>query len=309
MQEVNGLKGKPGMKAVLWSGASLLLILSLAVPGFNILTMMLLMVPYVVLYTTLSTRSFLLHLVPVWIIAAVILGPSVLIIALFFLIPAMMMGQMYRKRASAPRILRRTTLTILFCLLAELLIFEGVLNQSFIDQIGEFVRTLVNDLSSEGVLPKEWDSDYTESLIRMMIHSIPQAIILISFVYAVISQYFARKVLAASNEDIPKMPQAKDWMLPRIMVFYYLIVYILNMFVSSDSSSFYSVALMNLVSLMRYAFTIQAIGFFFYIAHQRKWNKAVPVIIAIPLLLFPPLSLIGVLDAAFPIRKSFSKSS
>jgi uncharacterized protein YybS (DUF2232 family) len=200
-------------------------------------------------------------------------------------------------------------LTILFCLLAELLIFEGVLNQSFIDQIGEFVRTLVNDLSSEGVLPKEWDSDYTESLIRMMIHSIPQAIILISFVYAVISQYFARKVLAASNEDIPKMPQAKDWMLPRIMVFYYLIVYILNMFVSSDSSSFYSVALMNLVPLMRYAFTIQAIGFFFYIAHQRKWNKAVPVIIAIPLLLFPPLSLIGVLDAAFPIRKSFSKSS
>ncbi|MCM3627649.1 YybS family protein [Paenibacillus glycanilyticus] len=296
------------MKAVLWSGASLLLILSLAVPVLNILTIMLLMVPYVILYTTLSTKSFLLHLVPVWIIAAVILGPSVLIIALFFLIPAMVMGQMYRKKAPAPYILRRTTLTILFCLLAELLIFEGVLNQSFIDQIGEFVRALVTDLESEHVLPKEWDSDYTDSVIRIMIQSIPQAIILISFVYAVITQYFARKVLASSIEDIPTMPKAKDWMLPRIMVFFYLVVYILNMFADS-SSSFYSVALMNLVPLMKYAFTIQAIGFFFFIAHQRKWNKAVPVIIAIPLLLFPPLSLIGVLDAAFPIRKSFSKSS
>ncbi|WP_236013259.1 MULTISPECIES: DUF2232 domain-containing protein [Paenibacillus] len=297
------------MKAVLWSGASLLLILSLAVPVFNMLTIMLLMVPYVILYTTLSTRSFLLHLVPVWIIAAVILGPSVLIIALFFLIPAMVMGQMYRKKASAPFILRRTTLTILFCLLAELLIFEGVLKQSFIDQIGEFVRSLVADLDSEHVLPKEWNSDYTESIIKIMIQSIPQAIILISFVYAVITQYFARKALASSIEDIPTMPKAKDWMLPRIMVFYYLVVYILQMFADSTSSSFYSVALMNVVPLMRYAFTIQAIGFFFYIAHQRRWNKAVPVIIAIPLLIFPPLSLIGVLDAAFPIRKSFSKSS
>ncbi|WP_317978991.1 DUF2232 domain-containing protein [Paenibacillus glycanilyticus] len=297
------------MKAVLWSGASLLLILSLAVPVFNMLTIMLLMVPYVILYTTLSTRSFLLHLVPVWIIAAVILGPSVLIIALFFLIPAMVMGQMYRKKASAPFILRRTTLTILFCLLAELLIFEGVLKQSFIDQIGEFVRSLVADLDSEHVLPKEWNSDYTESIIKIMIQSIPQAIILISFVYAVITQYFARKALATSIEDIPTMPKAKDWMLPRIMVFYYLVVYILQMFADSTSSSFYSVALMNVVPLMRYAFTIQAIGFFFYIAHQRRWNKAVPVIIAIPLLIFPPLSLIGVLDAAFPIRKSFSKSS
>lgn len=303
------MKGKPGMKAVLWSGASLLLILSLAVPVFNMLTIMLLMVPYVILYTTLSTRAFLLHLVPVWIIAAVILGPSVLIIALFFLIPAMVMGQMYRKRASAPLILRRTTLTILFCLLAELLIFEGVLNQSFIEQIGEFVRSLVTNLESEKVLPKEWDSDYTDSIIRIMIHSIPQAIILISFVYAVITQYFARKVLSSSIEDIPRMPKAKDWMLPRILVFYYLVVYILEMFADPSSGSFYSVALMNLVPLMRYAFTIQAIGFFFYIAHQRKWNKAVPVIIAIPLLFFPPLSLIGVLDAAFPIRKSFSKSS
>ncbi|GMK43818.1 hypothetical protein PghCCS26_09450 [Paenibacillus glycanilyticus] len=303
------MKGKPGMKAVLWSGASLLLILSLAVPVFNMLTIMLLMVPYVILYTTLSTRSFLLHLVPVWIIAAVILGPSVLIIALFFLIPAMVMGQMYRKKASAPFILRRTTLTILFCLLAELLIFEGVLKQSFIDQIGEFVRSLVADLDSEHVLPKEWNSDYTESIIKIMIQSIPQAIILISFVYAVITQYFARKALATSIEDIPTMPKAKDWMLPRIMVFYYLVVYILQMFADSTSSSFYSVALMNVVPLMRYAFTIQAIGFFFYIAHQRRWNKAVPVIIAIPLLIFPPLSLIGVLDAAFPIRKSFSKSS
>ncbi|NIK71453.1 MULTISPECIES: DUF2232 domain-containing protein [unclassified Paenibacillus] len=297
------------MKAVLWSGASLLLILSLAVPVFNMLTIMLLMVPYVILYTTLSTRSFLLHLVPVWIIAAVILGPSVLIIALFFLIPAMVMGQMYRKRASAPYILRRTTLAILFCLLAELLIFEGVLNQSFIDQIGDFVRSLVADLNSEHVLPKEWNSDYTESIIKVMIHSIPQAIILISFVYAVITQYFARKALVSSIEDIPTMPKAKDWMLPRILVFYYLVVYILEMFADSGSSSFYSVALMNLVPLMKYAFTIQAIGFFFYIAHQRRWNKAIPVIIAIPLLFFPSLSLIGVLDAAFPIRKSFSKSS
>jgi hypothetical protein len=63
----------------------------------------------------------------------------------------------------------------------------------------------------------------------------------------------------------------------------------------------------NLEPLLRYAFVVQAIGFFYFLADVRRWSKAVPVLIAIPLILFPPFYLIGLLDTAFPLRRYFEK--
>lgn len=299
---------KPGLKSVLWSIAALLLILSVAVPGLNLLTVLLLMVPYVVLFATLSNRSFLLHLVPVWIIAAVILGPAVLIIGLFFLIPSIYMGHMYRKRLPASTVLKRTMMALLALILIEFLVLQVFMDISIIDEMSSTVRTMFNEFAQEPMLSTVWSDDYTELWIKMMVNSLPMAFIIVAFLYTVITHYISRRILNASGMALPGLPQAKDWRLPRVLVMYYLIIYIMALFVSSESTSFISVALMNLLPLLRYAFAVQAVGFFFFIAHERKWNKAVPVLIAIPVLLFPPLSIIGVLDAAFPIRKSFTKS-
>jgi uncharacterized protein YybS (DUF2232 family) len=107
---------------------------------------------------------------------------------------------------------------------------------------------------------------------------------------------------------VPRFTRAREWRLPRLLVILYLISYVIELFSSTATSdSYFAVALMNLVPLLSFVFAFQAVGFFYFLAHQRGWNKAVPVLIAIPVLLIPPLSLIGVLDTAFPIRKSFTK--
>ncbi|WP_238327999.1 DUF2232 domain-containing protein [Paenibacillus gorillae] len=306
--EVKGLK--PGLKSVLWSGAALLLILFLAVPGLNLLSVLLLMVPYVVLFSTLSARSFLLHLVPVWVIAAIVLGPGILIVALFFLIPSVVMGQLYKRKEPASKVLKMTFVAVLALLLLELIVFEYVLDLSVFDQMRTVVRDMVSDLRSNNLLPAVWTDDYTDLMIRMMINSIPVAFMMIAFMYSVITHFIARRILNAKTYgmELPGTPEAREWKLPRSLVVFYLIVYVLDLFVSVESSSFLPIALINLMPLLRLAFAIQAVGFFFFIAHERGWHKVVPVLIAIPVLLFPPLSIIGVLDAAFPIRKSFKKT-
>ena len=50
------------------------------------------------------------------------------------------------------------------------------------------------------------------------------------------------------------MPPARDWRLPRIMVTYYLIVIVLQLFVPLGDQSFMGVALLNLLPLLRFAF-------------------------------------------------------
>jgi len=77
--------------------------------------------------------------------------------------------------------------------------------------------------------------------------------------------------------------------------------------IPQDAEGFAYVAILNLLPLLRFAFVVQTIGFFFFLADQKRWPRAIPLLIAVPVLLFPPLSLIGVLDVAFPIRKSFVK--
>nr|WP_138754002.1 DUF2232 domain-containing protein [Paenibacillus sinopodophylli] len=303
---MNGLR--TGLKPVLWSCAALLLLLTLLVPLLNVFAMLLLMVPYVVLYTTLSPKAFALHLLPVWVLALIIGGPATLIIGLFFLIPSIVMGHLYIKQAPASKVVRTVGVIILAQLMLQLLVFQMFFNLSLIKELSSFMRTTIEDLIAQKYLPVEWNSDITELVIHTMINSIPITFIMIAFTITVIAQFIGRRAVKWSGgPEVPRFTRAREWRLPRLLVVLYLITYVMELFASTTNDSFFSVALLNLVPLLSFVFAFQAVGFFFFLAHQRGWNKAVPVLIAIPVLLFPPLSLIGVLDTAFPIRKSFTK--
>ncbi|GGF94089.1 hypothetical protein GCM10010916_09290 [Paenibacillus abyssi] len=306
MLEVNGLK--TGLKSLLWSAAALVMLISLIVPALNILTVALMMVPFVVLYTTLTRKEFALHLFAVLGIGFFVLGPAALILGLFFVIPSIVMGHMYKRQAQARTVLTVVLLTILGQLLLQLVLFSAVLDVSLTREIGQLIRGSVTELSSQGLLPASWSTEMTESLIRTMVQSIPLTFIVIAFLYAVITHWVARNALRRLHGlEIPGLKPAKEWMMPKILVLYYLIALVLDLIVTDDGDSFLNVVLLNLIPLLRLVFTIQAIGFFYYLADQKRWNKVVPVLLSIPVFLFPPLSLIGVLDVAFPIRKSFKK--
>lgn len=298
---------KTGLKPLLWSGAAFLLLLLLAVPLLNLPALLLMMVPYVVLYTTLSRGALLLHLIPVWLLAGLIAGPGVLIIGLFFLVPAIVMGHLYKSGATAGKVIRTVTIMILALLMLELLLFQMIFDISLINEMSRTIRTTFESMQEQNLLATGWDTEFIDLLIQRVIHMIPLTFIVLAFVYTVFSHYVSRRAVIRNGLDVQAFPQAKDWRLPRVLVIYYLIAYVIDLFIKAGDESFLAVALMNLVPLLSYVFAIQAIGFFFFIAHERKWNKIVPILIAIPVLLLPPLSLIGVLDTAFPIRKSFTK--
>ncbi|MFD2117428.1 DUF2232 domain-containing protein [Paenibacillus yanchengensis] len=299
---------KTGLKPVLWSVLALVTLLMLIIPGLNLPALWFVMVPFVVLYATLSPLSFAIHVIPVVAIAGLIGDFSMVFIALFFIVPAIVIGHLYQKGASAGKVIRLAAVTLLAVIMLELLLFKVILNFSLLDEIGMYIRTMFDDLMSQNLLVPQWNSDMTDSFISILMNLLPLSFIMISYMYAVITHFIARRILNKQGMEIAAFPKAKEWRLPRVLVFYFLIVYIAEIFIDPTSSSFIVVALMNLVPLLSYVFTIQAIGLFFFIADQRGWHRAVPLLLTIPLLMFPPLSFIGVLDTAFPIRKAFTKS-
>ncbi|WP_283657487.1 hypothetical protein [Paenibacillus sp. RC343] len=83
------------LATVAWSVIYLLLLLSLLTP-LRIFTVFLLIVPGVVLFSSLPFKGFLIHVIPVLLIIA-LQDVYLLLPAIYFLIPALLMGRVYKK--------------------------------------------------------------------------------------------------------------------------------------------------------------------------------------------------------------------
>lgn len=292
-----------------WSVAYIALLLTIFLPPLSLITAALVMVPVLVMYVKLGTKHFLAHyaicLAVVYLITSLLLvgwlGALLVSISLFFLPPVIQMGNLYKKSAAARSVLTVGTVTLLAQLLLTLIVTQmlglnpvGKLKQFMMDS----VKTLPMELQSMmGVDP--------DTLVHMMVLMLPLYMIGFSLFYVVVSHFLVRKVLVRSGESIPAFKPIKDWMLPKSFVWFYLIALIMEMFVSDTKSMSYTV-LLNLLPLLTFLFSIQAISFLFYVAHVKRWNRTLPIIGILLLLFFPPVSflfsLLGVFDVAFPIR-------
>ncbi|MFC5703112.1 DUF2232 domain-containing protein [Cohnella faecalis] len=296
---------KAGWKSLAWSAAALVLLLSLATP-FSVITLFLLMVPFVVLFTALKPGAFVLHLIPVFVLAFLLLGGYGAIAAtlgFFFLIPSIAMGYRYKKGASARSALVLGSIVILAQLLIEFTIFSIQFKLDLAAELASAMDTMLQRLQTGTLLPSNWTSDMADSIVK----GLPMLLLLSSFLFALIAHGLSRWALRSFGIQANALPEARTWRLPRSLVFYYLIALVASFFISADATGFWPVVVSNLVPLLQYAFIAQAIGFFFFLAHEKQWPKAVPILIAIPLILFPPLYLIGLIDAVFPLRRYFVK--
>ncbi|MBB6735724.1 DUF2232 domain-containing protein [Cohnella zeiphila] len=304
---------KIGWKSVAWSAAALLLLLSIPTK-LVVVTLFLLMVPVVVLYTVLKPASFALHLIGIGIAAYLLLGTYSLVsltFGLFFLIPSIVMGHMYKKHLSARTIITATSLILLAQLLVELVIFSVQYDMDLSSQLSTLFEEGLLQLqtsASGALLPADWAHTTAASLSDAITKMLPSLLVLTSFLLAAIGHIFTRQSLKLIGVVAPAMTPMKNWRLPRSLIFFYLIAIIITISVSPDSGSFWSLSAFNAVPVLRFAFTAQAIAFFFYLADAKKWPRIVPILIAVPLVMFPQtFYLIGLIDTAFPLRKYFVK--
>jgi uncharacterized protein YybS (DUF2232 family) len=297
--------------SVAWSVAYLLLLLSLTTP-LLIITTLFMIVPAVVLFTTLNTKQFVLHVLPVLLIVGLI-TPIYVLIAVYFLIPALVMGRWYKKHASATSTVIAGTVTILAEFLLLLLLGTALFNfdlSTYVNDVLQMVNSPLSELGTTNPLLTDlgFSSEDVNKISHMTIQMIPMTLIVSSFMIAVITHSIVRPILNSMNYAAPKMKPAREWRLPRAFIWYYLLGIVLQLFFSGSENNYMLMISANLLPLLRIGFMIQAIGFFFFLAHERKWNKMVAILLAIPVILLPPLRIIGIIDLAFPLREYVTKS-
>ncbi|MBE9913653.1 DUF2232 domain-containing protein [Paenibacillus donghaensis] len=297
--------------SVVWSVVYLLLLLSLLTP-LSIVTVFFLILPATILFATLNVRSFLLHVLPVWLIAFIV-HPVYLLLAMYFMVPSIVMGWSYKRKNSALRTLLIGSGTVLAEMLVLLLIGTLFLHFDLSGYVHDIVKMTMSPLKDVGgnnplISDMVWTPEKMQIVSDMTMQMIPFAMIISSFMMGVITHSLARPIIESTGYHVPKMKPAREWMLPKSLIWYYLIGVVIEVFARGSHNSFLIMIAANLVPLLHICFMIQAIGFFYFLAYSKKWHPAIPLLIVIPILLFPPMRIIGILDLAFPLRQYMTKS-
>ncbi|WP_052339610.1 DUF2232 domain-containing protein [Gorillibacterium massiliense] len=293
---------------LLWSVVFLLLVATIAIPGLNILTLHVLLVPSLCLFLLAGWKKSLITILLCLAIAAVLL-PSFWLITVVAatVIPAGIMALVYKRKNHAPLAIAAGALTIL----AELVLILGLAKLLDYDPLG-FMKEMSDDWVNN--LPASMRQGMnTDAWIQNARLIFPSVLITISTYFAWITHVIARWVARKSGMLLPALPKIRSWKLPRSLVWYFLVLLILQALLKPEGQSTLNIVVMNLFPLLTFLFVIQAFSFLFYMVHARRWNIAIPWIAFALLLVWWDATLLftvlGVLDTAFPLRDRMSDNS
>lgn len=276
----------------------------------SVVTAFLLVLPVAILFTALNTKSFMIHILPVWLIALLI-HPIYLLLAIYFVIPGIAMGLLYRKRKAAMQVLKYGMTVMLVEMLILLMINTAFFQMNLSDYVDDIVQMATTPLGVEGTLGGQLlgtEID-TELIKEQTLRMVPFALIISSFLMTVVTHALARPILNSMGFSVPRLKPAREWRMPKSLFMYYLLIMFINIATFNSDNTFMKMIVANATPLIQLCFMIQALGFFYFLAHERKWNPIVPLLTTIPIALFPPAMIIGILDMAFPLRQAFSKNN
>lgn len=292
--------------ALVWCIINSLMMLSFITP-LIIITINFVMVPALVLFTKLELKkSILFYAISLAAVSAVTgyLGLFPVALSLFFLPPAIVMGRLYKKTATARSVIVGGTVTLLSEFLLGLLISFAA-GFKPMDRVKEYIQSSVDSLPD--VLRNSVNQAALDLAIHYFLQIIPLLLITASLFYTVIGHGVGRWVLRRNGMQVPGLRPMREWMLPKSMVLYMVIVTVCDMFINIESNSFFSMVVWNLLPILTVAFTVQAIGFLFFVSHVKKWTVALPVLAIVLVVVLPFLvylyCIMGMLDVLMPIRK------
>lgn len=279
------------------------------VTPFALLGYFFIIVPMVVLLLLQTPRNFFSLGIIVSLTVPALLSYStvwfVWAYVLLMLLPAVWMSNAYKRGEHAKTVIRVGTIgvTVSFILLYAIL---TIAYPQMLDGLASLVRESIQTLPQQ--LQTQLGDDFVESYINMVTKSIPMTMLIIAFIITALTHTTTRRVMKRYSVTLSELKVSDEWKVPRAWVFIYAIAVLLNVSLPNDDTSFISIALMNLIPVLMVAFSIQALGFLVYLARYKKWAKAMPVLCIV---LYPIINalvvLLGILDIAFPLRKSLNK--
>nr|WP_239583571.1 YybS family protein [Metabacillus iocasae] len=291
-----------------------LLLFSLYIPIIGQLFMLSLAVPFIIFTVRHGLKKAIVFFI-VSLLLGVLFGRVVALpMVVAFGMSGVFMGYLYKQQRSRYIILLGGTVAFSMTLLLLYVLVNVVLNINLMEvmeqALSESIAMSKHTLEMMGQTPNEAQMKQFEQALDLIKYMFPSLIVMVSFVFAFITQLITAPILKRMRYEVERFPPFHQLQLPKSILWYYLLVLILSFF-SMETGSFLYIAVVNLLMVLQTLILIQGYSFIFYFCRQKGYSKVIPIVVIVLSLIIPIflqfVRILGIIDLGFDLRKKQQK--
>lgn len=285
---------------------AILLAISIYIPIISVITVFIVPIPIAWYSAKFDRRQAILVTVLSVVISYLIGGIFGLLAGLIAAPLGLIIGHSIQQEKSKLYLLMSSGIFLLIMAALQYILSILVLNMNVIENLLEGLEISYKQagsiMSSVGQLPQDYDERVSQAMLLFK-STLPSYFIFAMFITAFIYVVINLSVLKKLKLEVPKFSKFMDFKLPKVVLWYYLIVSIFTLFVTFEVGTFGYLLFVNALLILRVLLFLQGVSlihYYFDVQGWPKWSAVFATIFAIPLFTFTII--LGVLDLGFNLR-------
>ncbi len=232
-------------------------------------------------------------------------------VAIFAAFIGILMG--WQIQLKQPKIMILLSSTVLFLIIfsSQYVISVLFLEMNFVTELfallSESIQQSIKFMEMIGQTPDEKVVEKMNEMVSLTSTLIPSIFVLVSVMSVFLSMLINFPIARRLGVNVPKFQPFREMVLPKSILWYYLITLIVSLLIPFEKGSFSYMAFMNVSFILQFLFLLQGFSFIYFWSSLQKWPKAVPITLTIFVLIFAPLlyiiRLLGIIDLGFNLRQ------
>lgn len=289
-----------------------LLVLTVYIPFLGFMASFFLALPFILFSAKYERKDAALFLAVSLLSGFLAGGFAGLSFAFLYGLTGVTLGDFIRKRKTRMAGFIAGSLVFLVVLviqyIASIVFFDTNIIKDLLQGMEQRFHRSLDIVELPGTVGKEELAEQIGQLIKIAEILIPSFFVVISFAYVLMIQLVSFPIASRFLPYVPKWKPLREWVLPRSLLWYYLIVLLISLFVPLEQESYLYAAVLNLSFVLQLLMFIQGLSFIFYFFHVKNQPVAVPVLITAAVFIFPAFSLplvriLGIIDLGFRLRE------
>ncbi|MCA1054901.1 YybS family protein [Rossellomorea aquimaris] len=297
--------------ALLLAFFTVLLLVAVYVPIIGIAASLILPLPLMLFSSKYSLRNSLFVFLGSLILGFIVGGPIALPIAFAVGSTALVMGWGIRNHWNKMRIFMAATFALLINIVLGFVSSIALLGVNMVEESLNESRDTYTSLFNG--LGQETDQALKESMndsIDLIQTLTPAMFLGIAAATALLFIWVNFPLLKKLGVTVPAFKPFRKWVLPKSILWYYLIVLIVPIFAQPEEGTYLFNAVMNVLYVLQTLLAVQGLSFLYFLGHHKGWSKGILIlltIISIPLLYL--VRILGIIDLGFNLRQRLQRKS
>lgn len=296
---------------------TILLLIFNYIPFLSLLSAIFLLLPFL-LYSAKYSLKYSFLLLIGGILVSGLVGTLLLIpVAIAYGTTGMVIGYCIQKKKSKSMMFIAASIMFLLNTIAQYVISIVFFKIDVLKDSIKMVRTSIEKSMNILNTVDKGSADQMMEMFNAVIDSVttllPSLLVITSFLVVWILISINLPIAKRFQIEVPKWNSFRDLQLPKSVLWYYLITIILTIILKPTQGSFENTALVNLNFILQLLMLLQGFSFLYFYSYEKKWSKAVPVLIIIfSFLLFPLqyiIRILGIMDLGFNLRQMINRKS